>query len=303
MVTSHFTASQVTSFLMALKSLVRPHSVVYTGLFRRSSSIVNIMEVGKPMQIITEGTATMHYDPKEVVFYNKVQVLNRDLSIQVIKLYSETVRQEKMAKLEKRRARNKDKTDTPSGSTDPIVDDIAGITILDALAASGLRSIRYLKEIPDVKHLTINDLLPAATDLARDNCQRNHVDMSKVIISNQDATALMYTHRDPTQQYDVIDLDPYGSAVPFLDGAVQAVRDGGLLCVTCTDMTALAGAYPEVCFAKYQSLPVKAKYGHEMALRILLHSIDSTANRYVYMCDMYVYGYGSRHMWCTYTYT
>eukprot|EP01031_Cornospumella_fuschlensis_P044924 gene44924-54946_t len=235
------------------------------------------MEAEKPMKIITEGTATMHYDPKEVVFYNKVQVLNRDLSIQVIKLYSETLREEKRLRIEKKLAKLKDRTDLPA-SAHASVETNDGITILDALAASGLRSIRYLKEIPDVKHLTINDLLPAATDLAKDNCQRNDVDMSKVIISNQDATALMYTHRDPSQQYDVIDLDPYGSAVPFLDGAVQAVRDGGLLCVTCTDMTALAGAYPEVCFAKYQSMPVKAKYGHEMALRILLHSIDSTAN-------------------------
>ena len=36
--------------------------------------------------------------------------------------------------------------------------------------------------------------------------------------------------------YDVIDLDPYGSAAPFLDAAVQAIADGGLLSVTCTDM-------------------------------------------------------------------
>jgi tRNA (guanine26-N2/guanine27-N2)-dimethyltransferase len=34
----------------------------------------------------------------------------------------------------------------------------------------------------------------------------------------------------------VIDLDPYGSAAPFVDGAVQAVKSGGLICVTCTDM-------------------------------------------------------------------
>ena len=45
-------------------------------------------------------------------------------------------------------------------------------------------------------------------------------------------------------------------------------------------MPVLSGNYPETCFAKYGSMPLKAKYVHEMSLRILLHSIDSTANKY-----------------------
>ena len=49
-----------------------------------------------------------------------------------------------------------------------------------------------------------------------------------------DAVMLMYQHRDVASRFDVIDLDPYGTASPFLDSAVQAVADGGLMCVTCT---------------------------------------------------------------------
>jgi N2,N2-dimethylguanosine tRNA methyltransferase len=45
---------------------------------------------------------------------------------------------------------------------------------------------------------------------------------------------LMYGHREAHNRFDVIDLDPYGTACPFLDSAVQAVANGGLLCVTCT---------------------------------------------------------------------
>lgn len=44
--------------------------------------------------------------------------------------------------------------------------------------------------------------------------------------------------------YEVVDLDPYGSPSQFLDSAVQAVADGGLLCVTATDM---AGAGTHGC--------------------------------------------------------
>lgn len=55
----------------------------------------------------------------------------------------------------------------------------------------------------------------------------------------------MYQHRE-NKSFDVIDLDPYGTAAPFIDAAVQSVSDGGLLCVTCTDLAVLAGTnYPE----------------------------------------------------------
>jgi len=78
----------------------------------------------------------------------------------------------------------------------------------------------------------------------------------------------------------VIDLDPYGAPSIFLDSAVQAVSDGGLLCVTCTDMAVLCGNNPEACFSKYGSISLKVKYCHEMALRIALRAIGSHANRY-----------------------
>ncbi len=207
---------------------------------------------------IREGSASMLYDTKEVVFYNKVQVFNRDISIQTINLFASI------------REKEAQKKGVP----------FEGIKILDALAATGLRSVRYLKEISNVKSVTINDILPEATAAAQQNCIRNEVDMSKVQINTGDATMFMYQHRAPNQQFDVIDLDPYGSASPFLDSAVQAVADGGLMCVTCTDMTVLGGVYPEVCYSKYGCVSVKGDYVHELSLRILLHAIDSAANRY-----------------------
>lgn len=99
-----------------------------------------------------------------------------------------------------------------------------GIRILDALAATGLRSIRYLKEIPGVESVTINDLLPKATEAALQNVIRNEVSTDRfrgfptflkrncrVRICTGDACLLMFQHRDPLMQFDVIDLDPYGS--------------------------------------------------------------------------------------------
>lgn len=59
-------------------------------------------------------------------------------------------------------------------------------------------------------------------------------------------STLLYAHREEPDRVDVVDLDPYGTAAPFIDSAVQSVSDGGLLAVTCTDLAVLAGSnYPE----------------------------------------------------------
>ena len=40
-------------------------------------------------------------------------------------------------------------------------------------------------------------------------------------------SALMYSHRAERHRVDCVDLDPYGTAAPFIDAAVQCVNDGG----------------------------------------------------------------------------
>ena len=42
------------------------------------------------------------------------------------------------------------------------------------------------------------------------------------------SSALMYNHRSEKHRVDVVDLDPYGTAAPFIDPAVQCINDGGL---------------------------------------------------------------------------
>ena len=66
----------------------------------------------------------------------------------------------------------------------------------------------------------------------------------------------------------------------FLDPAVQAVADGGLLAVTATDMPVLAGHHMEAAWGKYTSQPARGKFCQELSLRILLHSIAAAAGRY-----------------------
>ncbi|CAG0896765.1 unnamed protein product [Darwinula stevensoni] len=154
-----------------------------------------------------------------------------------------------------------------------------GLRILEALAASGLRSIRFAKEVEGIAEIIANDLSHSAVESITKNIKHNHVE-SLVTPSCKDATLLMYESRRKENRFDVIDLDPYGSPSQFLDGAVQSLADGGLLMITATDMAILCGNTPEKCFASYGAMPLKSKSCHEMALRIILHSLESHANRY-----------------------
>lgn len=51
-----------------------------------------------------------------------------------------------------------------------------GITILEALSASGLRSIRYAKEIPGIKKIIANDLSKKAVESIKANIESNSVE-------------------------------------------------------------------------------------------------------------------------------
>ena len=137
------------------------------------------------------------------------------------------------------------------------------ITVLEALSASGLRAIRYALELPSVSTVYANDMDPSAIEAINRNISHNNIPPYSIKVSQLDANVLMYSHR--TERVDVVDLDPYGTATPFIDAAIQALASDGLLCVTCTDMAVSAGiGYPEKCYANYGGMPAKQEYTHEV---------------------------------------
>ncbi|PSS02170.1 S-adenosyl-L-methionine-dependent methyltransferase [Coniella lustricola] len=166
--------------------------------------------------------------------------------------------------------------------------------ILDALSASGLRALRFAHEIPFATTITANDLDPSAVEAIARNVRHNGL-QGRIEVTQGNAVGHMYNKiaanmgisqedRDQgkTYKYDVVDLDPYGTAACFFDAAVQAVReDGGLLCVTCTDAGVWASnGYAEKAFALYGGIPIKGWHSHEAGLRLILNGIATTASRY-----------------------
>lgn len=99
-------------------------------------------------------------------------------------------------------------------------------SILDALSATGLRALRYAKEIPFATAITSNDMLLTAVESIKLNVKHNQLE-DKITAKTGNAIAYMYSYCDK-KSYDVIDLDPYGTAAPFLDSAIQAINNDGL---------------------------------------------------------------------------
>ena len=162
-------------------------------------------------------------------------------------------------------------------------------TILDALSATGLRALRYAREIPFATKIIANDMSKEAVESIELNVEHN--DLKDVVFPHVgDARSFMYSkvgnellRSDPNyvHRFDVIDLDPYGTAVPFFDAAFQALADGGLLCVTCTDAGVFASVgYSEKTYDLYGGMPLKGAHSHEGGLRLILHSLASSAAKY-----------------------
>lgn len=98
-------------------------------------------------------------------------------------------------------------------------DKFEGVNIIDALSASGLRTIRFLKQLEGVNIVYANDISPASHKLMRDNFDLNNLQQDKLKMTMEDANLLLINQKKNIL-FDLIDLDPYGSVVPFLDASV-----------------------------------------------------------------------------------
>ncbi|CCE61256.1 hypothetical protein TPHA_0A01730 [Tetrapisispora phaffii CBS 4417] len=259
--------------------------------------------------VITEGKANILFPKTETVFYNPIQQFNRDLSVTCIKAWDNLYGSKlpPSININNKRVKNQNtekENDEPvaneeitaksrkleDGSRGDVKDEIKRenkketipyIKILEALSATGLRAIRYAHEIPNVKEIIANDLLPAAVDSIKRNVEYNKVEA--IVKPNiDDANILMYRNMASNTKYHVIDLDPYGTATPFVDAALHSIEEDGLMLVTCTDLSVLAGnGYPEKCFALYGGVNmVSHEATHESALRLVLNLLSQSAAKY-----------------------
>jgi tRNA (guanine26-N2/guanine27-N2)-dimethyltransferase len=184
---------------------------------------------------------------KAPVFYNPVMELNRDIAVLAIRAYQKRLNRE--------------------------------ISVCEPLAGCGVRGIRFAAEVASAKNVLINDINEKAFRLAKHNVRLNRLG-DRVTVKNEDANYFLGSYGAPRKRFDVMDLDPFGSPVPYLDSSIRALRNGGLLALTATDMASLCGVYPKACIRKYGGKPLRTEYCHELAVRLLIGCLATTAAKY-----------------------
>ncbi len=195
------------------------------------------------MQQIQEGKARIYADLEKIpskkmgVFYNPAMKLNRDISILLLKS-----------------AENKN------------------MRIADILAGTGVRSIRFFLELnkDKIERVVVNDYSRKAIELIKKNLALNRIKSKKVRLENKDAALLLLE----SDGFEYIDIDPFGYPGRFLESAALRVSRGGILAVTATDISALAGSSPLACKRKYWAAPLRNEFMHETGLRILIRRVQ-----------------------------
>ncbi|PXF53692.1 MAG: tRNA (guanine(10)-N(2))-dimethyltransferase [Candidatus Methanophagaceae archaeon] len=142
---------------------------------------------------------------------------------------------------------------------------------VDALAGTGVRGVRVANEVG--LQVVLNDLSREAYEVINRNVKLNGIEGSTRIY-NEDANVLLHRNR---HRYDIVDIDPFGSPVPYLDSLSQSVKK--LIMVTATDTAPLCGAHTGG-LRKYAAKPLNTEYHKEMATRILLGRVTRDMCRY-----------------------
>ena len=194
------------------------------------------------------GVVPSDYAPsKAPVFYNPVMEFNRDLTVLAFKAYQHTVNHE--------------------------------ITICEPFTSQGIRGIRFAAEVEGVKNVLLSDISTQAIEVADYNIKLNKLE-DKITLKHKEANHTLSSNASPKKRFDIVDIDPFGTPVPYLDSAFRALKNKGLLAATATDLAPLCGVHAKACVRKYGGKPLRAEYCHELAVRLLAGCMASLAAKH-----------------------
>uniref|UniRef100_G3NMW9 tRNA (guanine(27)-N(2))-dimethyltransferase n=1 Tax=Gasterosteus aculeatus aculeatus TaxID=481459 RepID=G3NMW9_GASAC len=170
---------------------------------------------------------------------------------------------------------------------------------LDAFGATGIMGLQWAKHLRNAVKVTITDISDTCIKMIKENCELNHIrvdggprgsrgprgpdgvsgeaegaPIATVEVVKMDANVTM--HMWP---FDYIHLDPFGTAVNYLDAAFRNVRNLGIISVTSTDTGSLYSKSPNVTLRHYGCHIVRTEYYRELAARMVVATMARAAAR------------------------
>jgi len=140
---------------------------------------------------------------------------------------------------------------------------------LDALAGTGARGVRVANEVSENVEVTLVEFNETSLAIARKNAKRNGVD-SRCELVHEESNAYLHSRFGRLERFDAVDIDPFGTPAPYVQGALTAADDGAIVSITATDTATLCGVYPTVALRRYGARVVKGEFAHEAGIRVLL---------------------------------
>ncbi len=207
-------------------------------------SLQTIVE-GNTKLVVPADSLTSKVPPRNPAFFNPNARLSRDFSIIAYKSYVKKLNEKSMA---------------------------------DALAGVCARGVRTAVEVRELDEIYVNDANPIALGMGRESCRLNNVE-KQCKFSMNEACRFLIRHSSKGSRFGIIDLDPFGTPAPYIDCALRALDNEGLLSVTATDTAVLCGIYPNVCKRRYYGRSLNVEYGNEISLRLIVGLISMIASR------------------------
>ena len=170
------------------------------------------------------------------------------------------------------------------------------VRMLDSLAASGVRSLRLCNELPsDLANrldITLCDL--DSHSMAWGVANHRFNSLAKLsgfhpIVGDARQIAL-------TKGWQWVDIDPFGSPIPFLDPVIQSLARKAVLEVTATDVAALTGSSPAPLMRRYGARARLDEIAHDTGMRILLATIARTAAKHDRIIEPILSVWDSHHL-------
>ncbi|XP_072244938.1 TRMT1-like protein isoform X1 [Leuresthes tenuis] len=168
------------------------------------------------------------------------------------------------------------------------------IECLDAFGATGIMGLQWAKHLRSAVKVTITDISDTCVKMIKENCELNHIrveggsrgprgpdkasgeaeTLAAVEVVKMDANVIMHL-----RPFDYIHLDPFGTAVNYLDAAFRNVRNLGIISVTSTDTGSLYAKSPNVTLRHYGCHIVRTEYYKELAARMVVATVARAAAR------------------------